>query len=249
MDWRRTAEMNARTSSYRRRLDEAASAIAAMAELAGDDWFVSSSWGKDSTVVAGLALEHLGAAAKVFHMRSPYALPGDETVVAWFAERCAVMEEPYRKTLLEYIAWLKEVGLGYERESVGVGGRQKSELAVTWAQQHGFRGFAMGLRAEESAIRRCVVGGRGLVYRRADGMAVCLPIGKWKAIDVWTYIYERGLPYHKMYDFETLGYDRFSLRNGGWLTTLDPGRVVWLRTHYPAQYAMLVEAFPRVDAF
>ncbi len=244
-DWRLEAAQWAKTQAFRRRHGEALASIEA--PLREGDVLFSSSWGKDSTALCGLALEVIGRPT-IIHLASPYALPGDELVHRHFAERANVQVVPYRRSLAEYISWLREIGLGYERaQRAGVGGRAKASLAGEWAQEHDYRVMALGIRAEESGQRRKLLLHRGATYERKDGLRMVYPLAWWRARDTWAYIHVSGLPYHPMYDMETHGFTRETLRNGGWLTTIEPGRLPWLRAHYPEQYRMLTAAFPQVS--
>lgn len=65
---------------------------------------------------------------------------------------------------------------------------------------------------------------------------------------MWARIAERGLPYHPLYDCESHGMTRETLRNSGWLTTVGAaeGRIAWLRQHFPEQYRALAAEFPQV---
>ena len=181
------------------------------------------------------------------HLHSPYALPGGECVLEWFSQRATMSVVPSARTLQGHIKHLQEIGLGYERAGGHAqAARRKSRCAAGWAGAHGVAVQCLGLRAEESSVRRMALRKTGPVHQRVDGAWVAWPIGTWSARDVWAFIHSRGLPYHPLYDHETHGFTRETLRNGGWLTTIDVARIPWLRAHYPAQWRMLTDAFPRV---
>jgi 3'-phosphoadenosine 5'-phosphosulfate sulfotransferase (PAPS reductase)/FAD synthetase len=74
------------------------------------------------------------------------------------------------------------------------------------------------------------------------------PLAWWSAQDTWAYLFSREVPYHPLYDRETHGQTRETLRNTGWLSTdgAEQGRIAWLREHYPDQYRLLEAAFPRI---
>jgi 3'-phosphoadenosine 5'-phosphosulfate sulfotransferase (PAPS reductase)/FAD synthetase len=214
---------------------------------------VSTSWGKDSVALCHLALE-VDAAIQLVHLRSPYELPGGEHVVEWFRSRGATIAEvETKKSLLEYIEWLQTNGLGYEREAKAKAGRaRKAGELSEWSKSNGFEVQILGMRADESAIRRRLFRSRGLTYQRDDGGWISNPLGWWSVADVWSYLVSRGLPWHRLYDCETHGMCREKLRNCGWLTVqgdITDWRVPWLRTNFPEQYEILVEHFPRVGLF
>lgn len=107
------------------------------------------------------------------------------------------------------------------------------------------------MRAEESANRRRLFRARGTTYLRGGTEWVCNPLAWWTANDVWAYLVSRGLPWHRLYDCETLGFTRERLRSGGWLYTdgVHDGWIPWLREHFPDQFRQLVAAFPHMEAF
>jgi 3'-phosphoadenosine 5'-phosphosulfate sulfotransferase (PAPS reductase)/FAD synthetase len=211
---------------------------------------VATSWGKDSVVLTDLAIETLGR-VPLFHMASPYRLPGWERVAEHFAARTDVHEIPSHRTLTETIAWLHEVGLGYERSRPNQqrSADPKKDTGTRWCHEHGIAIEALGLRAAEAKGRRSLFRARGPIYYSSmrDLWIVC-PLAWWSTVDVWAYIAARGLPYHPLYDCETHGLTREQLRNSGWLTTVgaERGRIAWLRAHYPEQYRALRAEFPQV---
>ena len=243
---------HARTAGYRARVERARSLLCAAADQHGPV-VVSTSWGKDSTALADLAIEALGA-APLLHIASSYRLPGWERVAERFASRAVVHEIAPRRTLEEVIAWLRDVGLPHERssaEQAAVVAALKKDVGTAWCLRHGFGAQALGMRAEENPhTRGRLFRARGLMYQ-SRGVVVVNPLGWWSAADVWAYIVERDLPYHPMYDCETHGMTRETLRNAGWLSTdgAERGRVGWLREHYPAEFRSLVSAFPQAGAF
>lgn len=212
---------------------------------------VATSWGKDSVALADLALETLGP-VPLLHLASSYRLPGWEPVAAHFVARTIVHEVEPRRSLAETIAWLREVGLGYERERPQAAVQAlKKDPGAEWCLKHGFAVQALGMRAEESKGRRACFRARTPTYQLARGLWVTNPLAWWSTVDVWAYIAARELPYHRLYDLETHGYTREEHRNTGWLTTIDAGRgrLGWLRAHFPEQYRALAREFPQVERF
>lgn len=207
---------------------------------------VSTSWGKDS-----VALCHLALGLPMVHLQSPYELPGGEHVVQWFIDNGAEIHTVRtRKSLQEYIDWLREFGLGYERESHAKVGRTRKASEVTvWATEHGYDVNLLGMRAEESAIRRRLFRKRGATYQRVDERWISNPLAWWSVRDVWAYLVSRDLPWHRLYDCESFGVTREKLRNCGWLTVqgdITDWRIPWLRRHFPDEFERLSEHFPRV---
>lgn len=238
-----------KTKAFARRVDAARTTLRVAAALG--PLIVSTSWGKDSVALADLALDTLGP-VPLLHQASAYRLPGWDRVAEHFAARTPVHVIEPKRTLAETIAWLHEIGLGYERarHSSRATHRAKRDAADEWCEARGFRVQALGLRIDEGGPRARVLKTRGPIYARAGGATIACPLARWDARDVWARIVSRELPYHPLYDRETHGRTRETLRNTGWLTTIDApdGRIAWLRAHYPEQYRALVLEFPRVAA-
>jgi 3'-phosphoadenosine 5'-phosphosulfate sulfotransferase (PAPS reductase)/FAD synthetase len=237
----------AKTRAHADRVERARAVLRRAAEIG--PLVVSTSYGKDSTVLLDLAAETLGRVDSM-HLSSPYRLPGWEPVAAWTAAHSTLHVVPARRSLAETIAWLREIGLGYEREGRRqVGARAKGDRGDEYAREAGFVARALGLRAEESAQRKRFLLARGALYqRRTDGAWIANPLAWFTLEDVWARVVTRGLPYHRLYDCTTHGMTKRTLRNSGWLTTIGAveGRIAWLRRHFPAQYRVLVAEFPQV---
>ena len=240
--------MHSRSRDYGRRVTEAKNELKRAASIGRP--VVALSWGKDSTVLGHLALDVFGG-IDVMHMRVAHELPGGEHVEAYFRERCTVHELPPINTIAESVEWLRKVGLPHERTKSAhqkiIKTRKKSR-ADMWATDNGYQVTVLGMRAQESIGRRTCFRVRGLTYQLSTGHWMSNPIGWWSASDVWAYHVAHGLPYHRLYDCEWAGRTREWLRSTGWLYTdgADRGHISWLRRHFPEQYRLLVEAFPRV---
>lgn len=248
-DWRREFDIWSRTRVHSDRVERSRDVLRRAADIGRV--VVSTSWGKDSTALCDLAIDTLGDRIELMHLESPYRLPGWEQVERQFIDRGVVVHAvPSRRTLAETISWLKEIGLGYERDGrQHVGARAKSDRGSEYARSRGFAVQLLGIRAEESVRRKSLILGRGALYRRkTDGWWIGHPLAWWTVEDVWAWIVARELAYHPLYDCETHAMTRRTLRNSGWLTTIDAGegRFSWLREHFPEQWRALAADFPRV---
>lgn len=241
----REFEVWARTVAFARKLDQARAEIdraAAMGSCA-----VATSWGKDSIALCDLVLDRLESVPLV-HRASAYEMPGADAAVAHFSALAPIEVVGPSKSLSEVVEWLRSHGLGTDRPGRQSTKSAKRDAVVEQMRALGVEVEFLGMRAEEARGRRQCFRARGLTYR-AHGMVVSNPIGWWSARDVWAYIASRGLPYPSLYDAETHGLTRETIRNAGWLTV--PGgqtqaRVAWLRAHYPQQWRQLVAEFPRL---
>lgn len=247
-DWRAQYRVWAQTSAHARRVATAVD-IVERADARGKI-AIAMSWGKDSVAAADLVLRTLGRSVPVYHLASSYELPGSEPVEAHFRERTSVDVVPAKRSADDVIAWLEEVGLGYERSRsrARAAAAPKKSGGAEWCAAHGCDVTVLGMRADEARGRRANFRVRGAVYTKADGLTVACPIAWWESRDVWAYIVAHDLPYHSLYDHETHGLTRETLHNTGWLTTIgaNSGRIAWLAAHYPAEYRRLEAAFPRV---
>jgi phosphoadenosine phosphosulfate reductase len=242
---------HASSRAFCRRVDEACRVIEQAA--AKGRVVVATSWGKDSVVLADLALRVLGR-VQLLHIASSYRLPGYERVQEYFESRTDLHVIQPRRTLAETFDWLREVGLPHERtkaQQATVVQKIKKDVGTQWCKDNGYTVQMLGMRADENRRTRGMLFRRlGLIYE-ARGITMAAPLGWWTARDVWSYLVANDLPWHPMYDMETHGFSRESIRNAGWLSTdgAERGRISWLREHYPEQYRMLVSEFPNCAAF
>ncbi len=213
---------------------------------------IASSWGKDSIPLCDMAIELFGPTTTILHMASPYSLPGYDAVVENFTSRARVVTLSPTRTLPEYVEWCRSIGLPHERSRSahsGVVRQIKGNRGTEWAAEHGFSVQALGMRIAEKGPRAKLLRSRGAIYQRANGDWIVCPMSQWTGLDVWAYILDRQLPYNRrIYDAETHGLTRETIRNTGWLSTdgAQNGRIAWLRRHFPEQYRMLVTEFPHV---
>jgi 3'-phosphoadenosine 5'-phosphosulfate sulfotransferase (PAPS reductase)/FAD synthetase len=247
-DWRSQYLAWSETDVHQRRVAMAVDVIeraAARGTIA-----IAMSWGKDSVAVADLVLATIGGRVPVYHLAHAYPLPGSEHVEQHFRSRTDVHVVPPSRSVDDVIAWLSTNGLGYERgrSSTSKAGQHKKDGGAEWATVNGIDVTIMGMRAEEAPGRRAHFKFNGLIFTRQSGVTTANPLGWWEARDVWAYIATRDLPYHRLYDCETHGQTRETLRNAGWLTTIGAqhGLIAWLAHHFSAEYRRLEAAFPRV---
>jgi len=213
-----------------------------------------SSWGKDSVVLVDLACE-AWVTPSVLYLRSPASLPGVDAVIAAHRSGLDYHEIQRANSLTAYIEWVRSVGLPHDRtpsEHAQAVASIKSDPAEAWMQEYGYDVLVLGMRADEGNKRTWTLGKRGPIYQRAGGRWVANPLAWWSARDVWAHIAHRGLVYHRqLYDAETHGRTRETLRNTGWLSTDGAARgdVIWLRHHFPEQYRLLATEFPEIRTY
>ena len=195
--------------------------------VAAGPCYASTSWGKDSTVLA-----HLVATCgvdvplvwvRVERWENPDCLPVRDQFLAQFPQ----MRPLYEEIEVEATAprWWET---GAEDSSSAA---RTSRGGFTIAEsRHGARHIS-GIRAEESRVRRIAQARWGDASERA-----CRPIGEWSAVDVFAYLERFGLPVHPAYAMSHGGkMDRRWLRVSslGGLRGADRGRSEWESSYYP----------------
>lgn len=160
----------------------------------------STSWGKDSTVVAHLTALS-GLDIPIVRVRcDPWEMPETDTVRdAFLAAYPAVRYEERRAVLRNP----KRGQPGYVEHNLNPDAAHQDVLGELIRER-----YISGLRAEESRIRALSLRSRGVVTRNT-----CRPIAAWTATQVFAYLYRERLPVHPAYAASCGGhYDRRWLR-------------------------------------
>lgn len=246
---RRAYDLHAGSKSFARKVEQAREIFRRGAERGRV--VVSTSWGKDSVAMCAIACDVFDRPT-LLHLASPYALPGYDETIAHFSERCDVVTLEASRSLAEYVKWCREIGLPHERSQSTqskVVSEIKRDRGTEWCRDHGYGVQALGMRIAEKGPRAKLLRAKGPIYTLKDGTVKVNPLAYWSSADVWALIYSRGLPYNRrIYDAETGGETRETIRNTGWLSTdgAEHGRIAWLRRHFPEQHAVLLREFPQV---
>lgn len=173
--------------------------------------YVGVSWGKDSVVVAHLAV-NLGLPI-VWVRVEPIINPDCQAV------RDAFLSKYPEMLYLEIEEWCRQDATGWH---------------ATGTLERGFarapaRRYVSGIRAEESASRERRVNA-GLSTPQT-----CAPIGRWSSLDVFAYLYAHGLPVHPAYACSfggTLDRGRIRVSSLGGQRGTGRGRAEWERRYY-----------------
>lgn len=147
--------------------------------------YVSVSWGKDSIVLAHLALSvdpHL-------------------TLVHWGSEQerhIANFDQVRDNFLQRFGRECRYIEVADERLMTG----KLSINGRAWSRENGFDGVLMGLTAEESRARRFALGRADVhnIYTYADGMKRCCPLANWTVEDITAYVADHGLQMLNLYE-------------------------------------------------
>lgn len=198
--------------------------------------YVAFSGGKDSTVVYSLVREYISDISAIWS--------DDE----WF------LPETF-----EYIQRLQQSGLNVQQIRTNAIHTEWFRVKGDWdgipdyARCHNFDGVFLGLRQEESAIRRVHLRTLGsLFYAKKDGFWHCNPIHNWTWQDVWAYILSKGIDYNKAYDkLEEMGIDPKHQRIGPFAVerVLGHGQIVILKRGWIDLYNQFAAEHPEVKIY
>lgn len=147
--------------------------------------YVSVSWGKDSIVLAHLALSV-----------DPYL-----TLVHWGGEQerhianFSQVRDDFLRRFGQDCRYIEVIDDGLMDGKLAVNGRK-------WSHANGFDGVLMGLTAEESRARRFALGRADAhnIYTYTDGMKRCCPLARWTVDDITAYVADHELKMLNLYE-------------------------------------------------
>ena len=234
-----------------------------------DRVFVSYSGGKDSTAAAHLVCVAAGAAGAVelVSEKDDLDYPGEreyvEQLAAAWGARLKILTPTISPREWVQAEAAKEALVCCDDIHSRAAGLSKACFYRLMEEDNAGRGLVMlGLRAEESNIREAVANralglrakarreGRahpasGLTYwHEGAGQWRCLPVARWRGLDVYAYLLSRGVdPLHVYRCVAFMHADRpWMIRKSWWLPGGASGRygqVAWLRRYYPSLYTQL----------
>ena len=187
--------------------------------------FVSTSWGKDSTVVAWLAAQ-TGLHLPLVRVRvDGFDNPDSDPTRDAFLNQYGHMVDYHEITVPgdNVARWWHEDTTGMIQHAPDPGFREAE-------RRFGGRRIT-GIRAEESRMR-------GMVMQRwgKTSPKTCRPIGYWSAVEVFRLLGQRDLPIHPAYAMNYGGrLDRRWIRVStiGGIRGADKERADWETTYYP----------------
>jgi 3'-phosphoadenosine 5'-phosphosulfate sulfotransferase (PAPS reductase)/FAD synthetase len=209
--------------------------------------YVSISGGKDSIAMLGVVAEvarELRREIVAWAHVSDASFPGTrETCV----EACARVGVPLHLDESPVSAF--EVVGQQSRQRFGKEGFFFGAIAA-WVAR-GYDVAFVGVRAAESRRRRTAARVHGEVFETSVPVRHrrCHPLLWWSIEDVAAALWHYRLPIHPIYGKAAL--DRVPIRLG-YVTALDllaSGTAVFLRRHYPREFARLAAAYPEVRTY
>lgn len=240
------ALLHSRTASYRRRVDQA-NRIAADALAVCQSWYVSLSGGKDSICVLSLVRD-LAPSTPAQHSARQWALPETTAYLSRVAN-------------LRYVAYLGFDGTTWaaswdskeqaERMYPGIHWMESAAEIVNRGAPE--RGVFLGLRCDEATYRKLNLRTLGTLYDcQKTGKWHCNPIAEWSTLDVWAYIYSRGLDYNLDYDrMEEIGVELDHQRIGPFAveSALSMGQMAILKRGWPELFNRYAARHPEARQY
>lgn len=252
---RRAYELHGRLPVHRRACQEAVTMIEAKPGHA-----VSTSWGKDSVALLALAVE---ARPGLVLLNARYPNPA-ERFADMDSVRDAVLARPEMRAV-RYVEvtcpgeWemYERVGHAFgqptasaEREACRWWKRSLDEAMAAALANAGCAGVMLGLRQDESRVRRLNIAVRGAAYVRRDGADIALPLARWTGRDVWAALVTRGMPWLKIYDIASAGRERarsgFVWSTGAIDAIARHGVIQDWRRAYPGELMAWLRRFPEL---
>lgn len=194
-------------------------------EFAKSPCYASTSWGKDSTVLAHLVATSQADIPLVWVRVQDLENPDCLLV------RDAFLDQ-YPQVHYEEIEVEATAARWWEDGAQDAPNSQRTSrggFAIAEAR-HGARHIS-GIRAEESRVR-----GMAMARWGEAGPRAARPIGRWTATDVFAYLHRHDLPVHPAYSYSHAGrLDRRWLRVSslGGVRGSDRGRSEWEQSYYP----------------
>jgi 3'-phosphoadenosine 5'-phosphosulfate sulfotransferase (PAPS reductase)/FAD synthetase len=123
----------------------------------------------------------------------------------------------------------------------------------TFARQQGYDGVFLGLRADESSMRRKHLRTFGpLFFAKKHNVWQCNPIAWWNLYDVWAYIMTHHVPYNRAYDrLAEIGVPLERQRVGPIAVerVLRLGQLQWLKRGWPELFNQFAMRFPEARTY
>ena len=220
--------------SFQTKQDAALSAIVKFAKKG--PCYASVSWGKDSMIIAHLAIrlrDEFNIVAPIVWVRvEPIKNPHCELVRDAFFTK---YDHPYH----EQEVWCRKDDDGWHATGTLQQGFTDIEKKI------GMPRSLRGIRGAESGMRKAVMARSGLFSKNS-----CRPIGWWSGQDVFAYLYQHKLPVHPAYAMSMGGIlerDRIRVSSIGGRRGTGFGRDAWEAKYYEHELATVFGGYELVD--
>lgn len=249
--WKRVCLIHACTDAHKRKVDEARMNIRKML-IRCPNAYVAWSAGKDSTVMMHLTMLEIPN-IRAMSIKDDCDYPGEVSYLQELATRWNIKLDIVVPdfSLQKYLAD-NYFEPGNDIHSRGTDFADKSFYSVIedYRMMKDNPGVYLGLRKSESHYRLMNYKKRGSIYTKQNGETVCQPICNWHDIDVYAYLFKKGIKLFSVYRCVRLHKQPGDVRKSWWVPGASAlyGQVVWLRTYYPSLYQWLRNLMPGVEA-
>jgi 3'-phosphoadenosine 5'-phosphosulfate sulfotransferase (PAPS reductase)/FAD synthetase len=230
------ALLHSRSRSFKAKLLKTEKILVDASEnLSLDRWYVALSGGKDSTVVANLLPQ-----CPRLYVDEEWLLPETD---AYLSRQNGLHRIKKRDQHAEWFTvWVDDDEAWTGKNVTG-----------RYAASQGWEGVFLGLRAEESSDRRRHLRCGGvLFFNKSRTIWQCNPIAWWGWLDVWAFIFSRGLDYNEAYDvLDEIGVDPSRQRIGplAQRRVLGYGQISILRRGWPELFDKFADKFPEARSY
>lgn len=198
--------IHSKLNSYKQHIKKAKETITSALPQA-KKWIMSFSGGKDSIVMLDLAVKSGFNGELLYFYYSEFENPQEnEDLVKYYAEKYNL-----KLNVLNVLsckdAWDK---LGYffctpstqeEKEIAKSIDKDYRAKSTQFCKDNGFDGLFMGIRKDESNLRKMSLSQTGDTYfAKCRNMITCCPNANFTDDDVWSYIFTNDLKYLSVYD-------------------------------------------------
>lgn len=209
--------------------------------------YVAWSGGKDSTALVLMVREFGNIPA--MSEKDDLDYPGEEEYIKEIAERFDI-DLHIIKPEVSLFEWMLENEESVVEEiharSAELSKKYFYALIDRFVEEGGYDSTFLGLRAYESTGRLMNFKTRGFYYQKKNGIWICNPLSLWKTIDVYAYLYIKGV--EPLYVYK---YDPENTRKSWFLPGENArnGAAFVLKERFPELYYKLVKKFPEVGRY
>jgi len=229
--------------SFKRKVNNAESLIN-LAFSKARNWYVSTSWGKDSISLVDMVRNIRPEIEVVFIDGGIEILEIDRESIESYVKKNKINLIHLKWSKLDYLREEKKNEKGDAKKIL-----YNSMFAPlnNWLKiRPDINGVFMGLRREESKIRYLSIGKFGPLHEYQSGsnkgLWRSLPLFDWKTIEVGAYVVSRGLPILDIY--KKMGFEARSGMFG--FGSSQFGRFAYLKHYYPDLFNKYAAEFPEI---
>jgi len=253
----RTYQINSMFERYSILLDRAVKIVKKALSVSNSNFYIAFSGGKDSLVLLDIVTK-LKRDTRIYFFDSGAEFPDTLDLINFYAKKYNIdiikpklsILEIYRKVdAFGYVGAEKQYELDNKLTEILI--KEPSRRVINMGRHNG---VFMGLRKEESRVRRYMLNMRSeLFFCKYDQIYHCNPLLDFTAKDVWSYILTNHLRYNRVYDKKWV-LNREQLRVGTYAgctvsTIARNGRWAFLKKHYPEQWNKFALEFPFIKSY